>query len=564
MLKKRTISRSLTIAIGFALFIPACSTTGQASPQNSVGEAEGAKQPNFLIIVVDDLGFSDLGAYGGEIATPNIDKLARDGLMLTNYYVGATCAPTRAMLLTGVDHHKAGLGNMVEHIAPNQIGQPGYEGFLNSRVVTVPERLRDAGYRTYMAGKWHLGLTEETSPAARGFEKSFALLPGGASHLDGSGLNGKRDPAPYREDGVEVPLPEDFGHSTDYYTRRMISYLDADRESDRPFFAYLAYTAPHWPLQARDEDIDKYAGVYDGGWETLRQSRLARQVELGLYPEGTRLPKIQTHFPSWEDLSPYSRRIEARRMEIFAAMVDHIDQQVGELIHYLKRTGQYNNTVIIFMSDNGNEGAPLQDDPLFANWIPRFDNSLENMGRVGSYVMIEERWAQATMTPFRYYKGMPTDGGIHVPAFITGAILRNQGQRYDGLLHVTDIAPTLFELARIQPSVSEFRGRPVYPVIGKSIVPALRSNKVRIRDDGEGVGWELFNKMAYRQGDWKVVHMHAPWGPDDWQLFNLASDPGETTDLSADHPEIRSELIAKWKAYSESSGVIFGNVPPER
>jgi len=564
MMKLRGRLRSLIVGLALTLWLPACSTELELAGDAAPGKFAQAERPNFLIIVADDLGYSDLGAYGGEIDTPNLDQLARDGLMMTNYYVAGTCSPTRAMLLTGVDHHRAGLGTMVEHIAPNQAGQPGYEGYLNDNVVTVTERLRDAGYRTYMAGKWYIGRGAKFSPAQRGFDRSFALETGGASHFNNTGLNGKQDPAPYRENGAATSLPADFTYSTDFYTDTMISYLEEEKESGRPFFAYLAYTAPHWPLQARPEDIAKYEGRYDSGWEAVRQSRLARMQELGIVAADITLPEIATNYPAWEDLSDHTRAVEARRMEIFAAMVDRLDQQVGELIDYLKRTGQYDNTVIVFMSDNGNEGADLASLPVFADWIPRFDNSFENMGKAGSYIFIDERWAQVSNTPFRYFKGMPTDGGIRVPAFITFGNFANQRARYDGLLHVTDIAPTLYELAGIAPSVSEYAGRPVYPVIGQSILPALRSSTAEVRNENAGVGWELFNKMAYRRGDWKAVHMHAPWGPGEWQLFNLAADPGETTDLAAQHPEILAEIVASWEAYAADNGVILGNETPER
>ncbi|MEM8935989.1 MAG: arylsulfatase [Pseudomonadota bacterium] len=543
---------------------------GEAGEKPGVKEAANvhqtvvSKRPNFLIIVADDLGYSDLGAYGGEINTPNLDRLSKEGLLFTNFYVAGTCAPTRAMLLTGVDHHRAGLGNMVEHIAPNQRNQPGYEGYLNERVVTMSERLQDAGYRTYMAGKWHVGSSENSSPAARGFDRSFVLVRGGANHFDNTGLNGKQHPAPYREDGVKTSLPEDFSYSTDFYTDKLIQYLDESKDSDEPFFAYLTYTAPHWPLQAPPENIAKYEGVYDAGWKVIQEARLNRMKKLGLVSMEATAPEIVTKYPAWGELSDHTRQVEARRMEIFAAMVDRLDRKVGELIAFLKETGQYDNTVILFMSDNGNEGAALQNLPIFADWIPRFDNSLDNMGEADSYVMIEERWAQVSMTPHRLFKGMPSDGGIRVPAFITYGGFKNQGARHDGVLHVMDIAPTLLSLAGLEPSVTTYEGREVYPVQGLSMLAALNDPAGSVRGEDDGLGWELFNKKAYRKGKWKVVHMHQPWGPDAWQLFDLSVDPGEANDLADVHPEILDTLVGEWDAYAEVNGVILGDKPPER
>ena len=253
-------------ALGAILLAAACSQSGVDTPEAVTDKATQtaantplkASRPNILLIVGDDVGYSDLGAYGGEIETPNLDALAKNGRQLTNFYVAGTCSPTRAMLMSGADHHLVGLGAMGEHMAPNQVGQPGYETHLNDRAVTIATRLKAADYRTYMAGKWHLGKTEELSPAARGFDKSMALLVGGASHLDERGLNSVIDPAKYREDGKLVPLPEEFKYSTDYYTDKMISYLESSKDSGKPFFGYLAYTAPHWPLHARPEDCLLY------------------------------------------------------------------------------------------------------------------------------------------------------------------------------------------------------------------------------------------------------------------------------------------------------------------
>lgn len=548
----------LSVSLGF--LIAACAQPGSVPEAGSEAPDAQVVQPNILIIVADDLGYSDLGAFGGEIATPNLDALINDGLMLTNFFVGGTCSPTRSMLMSGVDHHLAGLGTMGEHIQDNQVGQPGYEGYLNDRVITISERLQSAGYETYMTGKWHLGMTEETSPAARGFDKSYVLLNGGAGHFDQTGLHAKIHPAPYREDGLSVDLTEDFSYSSDFYTQTMINYLDAGRETDQPFFAYLAYTAPHWPLQAPPEDMAKYQGRYDAGWHAIQAERLDRMQALGLVSETATLPDIVTDWPAWEELDPETRVYEARRMEVFAAMVDRLDQQVGILIDYLKSTDQYDNTVIIFMSDNGSEGAALQDIEPFASYIPTFDDSLEALGTAASYVFLEERWAQVGSTPYGLFKGMASDGGSHVPAFITHSGFANQSGRYDGNLSVLDIAPTLLELAGVEETLQDG----IYPLQGKSVLPLLLGSTDAVRAEAEGIGYELFNKRYYRRGNWKAVHQHAPWGPDDWQLFDMSADPGETNDLSAEHPDIRASLIAAWQAHADANGIVLGEGMPDR
>lgn len=554
----------LLVAGAIGLVACAQTPTPQANLATAPVVAEVPERPNILLIVADDLGFSDLGIMGGEIATPNMDKLASDGLLMTNFYAGGTCSPTRAMLLSGIDHHRAGVGTMMEHIAPNQRGQPGYEGYLNDRVVTLPELLRDAGYRTYAAGKWHLGMTEATSPATRGFDRSFMLLNGGASHFDQSGLNARTDPAPYREDGVMVDLPEDFTYSTDFYTDRMIEYIESGRAGGAPFFAYLAYTAPHWPLQAPAENTAKYAGVYDAGWQAVQEARRARMVESGIIPPSTVVHPIFTDKPAWDALSQDEQNYEARKMEIYAGMVDRLDQQIGVLIAYLKQTSQYENTVIVFMSDNGAEGAPLYRLDGFKAWMDSFDNSLANMGNKGSYVFYEERWAQVSMTPFRLYKGMASDGGVHVPAFITYAGAEVQNARHTSVTSVMDIAPTLLELAGVEQAAGTYQGRDVLAMQGRSWGPVLQGSAAQVRTASEGLGSELFNKKGYRRGNWKALHLHEPFGPGKWQLYDLSRDPGETRDLAAARPEILEELVSSWNSYAAASGVVIGNMPPER
>jgi arylsulfatase A-like enzyme len=546
------------------IMIPALISCSLAPLPSTTDQSSVAKRPNILLIVADDLGYSDLGIYGGEINTPNIDRLARNGLMFTNFYAAGACSPTRAMLMSGVDHHRAGVGNMIEHIAPNQIGQPGYEGHLNDRVDTIAERLRDTGYRTLMAGKWHLGMTRETSPAERGFDRSFALLNGGAGHFDQTGLNGLTHPAPYREDGEMVDLPETFTYSTDFYTRQIIRYIDEGRDTKAPFFAYLAYTAPHWPLQAPAEDIAKYSGKYDSGWNAVREARLARMKAKGLLPnEAEALPIFSEH-EAWEEMAPRARAIEARRMEVYAAMVDRLDQQIGALIQHLEETGELENTVIIFMSDNGAEGAPLDKAPMFKAWIDRFDNSYESMGSKDSYIFYAERWAQVGMTPLRLYKGMSSDGGIKVPAFITYGGFKNQGARYDGPVSVLDLAPTILAIAGAETADAHSPDRDTFPLQGQSMFSLLTNRSDYVRTDKQGIGIELFNKMGYRRGKWKATHLHEPFGPGHWQLYDITADPGETQDLSKQYPDVLNELVSDWERYAEENGVIIGNEPPQR
>jgi len=513
------------------------------------------ERPNFLIILADDLGYSDLGFLGSEIRTPNIDALAAEGVILTNYHVGPSCSPTRAMLLSGTDTHPAGLGTMAGDADENQEGHPGYEGYLSDRVVTVSSLLRDAGYHTYMAGKWHLGMTLELSPERRGFEKAFVTIAGGASHFGDATPLMDGYPAIYRENGTEVSIPEDF-YSTDYYTDKLIEYLEDGSEDGQPFFVYAAYTAPHWPLQAPEDYIDRYRGVYDDGYDTLRAKRVQNLIDGHVVPE-VPVPDRVDWVPAWDSLDEEEKRFEARRMEIYAAMVENLDDNIGRLLDYLKRTGQYENTVIIFSSDNGAEGGNIGTMYENEDWIPtRFDNRYENMGRIGSYVWTGPAWAQAQSAPFRLFKTLTTEGGTRTPAIVRLSGLAHRGHRMDTFASVKDVAPTLLELAGVEhPSV--YDGREVAPMQGKSMVSFLSGETDSIHDDDAVMGWELFGRRGILKGHWKLLWLWEPYGMERWELFDLSSDPSESRDLSEEAPEKLAELLRAWEDYVRENDVIL-------
>ena len=373
-----------------------------------------ARRPNILLIVADDLGFSDLGAFGGEIDTPHLDHLAQAGVRFTDFHTASACSPTRAMLLTGTDHHVAGLGTMAEALTPELVGKAGYEGYLNERVVSIAQLLQQEGYFTTLSGKWHLGLTPEHYPVRRGFERSFALLPGAANHyafepplsLEEKPRLLRSTTGLYVEDDTIVDhLPEDF-YSSDYFTDRLLGFLSDQHEQDpeQPFFAYLPFSAPHWPLQAPADTIAKYQGRYQQGPDQLRLARLARQQALGLLDAQHTAHPVHSRQPDWDDLPEHERALSARKMEVYAAMVDRMDWNVGRVIDYLKQTDQFEQTVVIFLSDNGAEGAQLEALPVFGANLNQviadhYDNSLDNIGRGNSYVWYGERWAQAATAP---------------------------------------------------------------------------------------------------------------------------------------------------------------------
>jgi arylsulfatase A-like enzyme len=536
-------------------------------PPGNTGLDPRRKPPNFLVIVADDLGFSDIGAFGGEIATPNLDRLAFDGLRLTDFHSAPTCSPTRAMLMTGTDHHIAGIGTMAEAMGPMHEGRPGYEGYLNFRVVSVAELLRDAGYLTLMSGKWHLGLTRETSPWARGFTRSFSLLPGAGNHFASSPTLGDDAPQPklkmiYTEDDRVVDaLPPDF-YSSDGFTDKLLSYLD-ERDRDQPFFAYLAYTAPHWPLQAPDDLIAKYRGRYDAGPEALRTERLARLRALGLCAEETAPHPVIAATKEWRALSPAERAVSARAMEVYAAMVERMDWNIGRVIEALKQSGDLDDTFVLFMSDNGAEGTLLEAAPLFGDHFMRYvdryyDNRLENIGRPNSFVWYGPRWAQAATAPSRLYKSFTTEGGIRVVGCIRYPALGRDPAILHGFATVMDVAPTMLDLAGVAHPGTEYQGRTVAAMRGRSLVPYLRGDSDVAHSADEPVGWELFGRFGIRQGSWKAVRIPPPSGPGAWQLYDLSCDPGETNDLAAVHPDRMAALLRLWTEYVETTGVLVG------
>jgi len=522
-------------------------------------------RPNILLIVADDLGYTDIGAFGGEIETPNLDALARAGVRLTQFYSAPTCSPTRSMLMSGTDNHLAGLGNMFEELRANQQARPVYEGHLSTRVAALPEILRGAGYHTYMAGKWHLGLDEDTSPAARGFERSFALVQGGGGHFNDLPILGP-NPAMYREDGKEVPLPAEF-YSSRAYSERLIEYLEDRPDDGRPFFACLALTAPHWPLQAPAESIAKYAGRYDAGYDALQASRFAGLQASGLPTEGMHeVPRVPGE-PAQEALSAREKQVAARKMEIYAAMVDDLDRYLGTVFDALERRGEFDNTSIFFMSDNGPEGAHLEVGwDALGEWVAECcDNSFDNMGKADSYLWYGPNWARAGAAPFRMFKAFTTEGGIRVPAIVHYPKTVPGDAIHRGMTTVMDVLPTILELAGIE-HPETFHGREVLPLRGASMLPALAGASASVHAEDYVMGWELFERRAIRQGDWKIVWDPAaiPWRPRDpqithdrWRLYNLVDDPSEQVDLAQQQPERLEALIAEWETYAQETGVVL-------
>lgn len=510
-------------------------------------------RPNIVLIVVDDMGFSDLSAFGSEIATPHIDALVTSGVQLTNFHASPACSPTRAMLMSGVDNHLAGLGTMAEVIAPEQVGVPGYEGVLNDRVVPFPALLQQAGYHTFMVGKWHLGMKDSQSPQARGFDHSFVLLNGGADHFTQGGTIFAAPKASYRDDGAPIDLPETF-YSTDFYTDRILANINGVTD-DKPFFAYIAYTAPHWPLQAPDAYLTRYRGVYDGGYEAILDQRIARMKARGVIaPDVTPSPPPGV-WPEWSALSAEEKAKEARRMEIYAAMIANLDDNVGRLVADLKRTGEYDNTVFVFFSDNGAEGSDAEDiSEKNREWIQAtFDNSLDNMGRRNSFIGYGPNWARVSSAPFRMFKAFSYEGGTRTPAFVSGPGVRQSLS--DTYVNVKDWAPTFLQLAQTRHPADD--GAPVPALQGRSAVPFLTGQTNQVHPADATHCLELFGRIAVRMGDFKLTYSNAPWGAGDWELYNTRSDPTESQDLSQSEPTQLATMKAAWEGCRQSNNILW-------
>lgn len=571
------------------------STVGMA------GEQAKPERPNILVIMADDLGYSDIGAFGGEIATPNIDALAANGRILTNFHTAAICSPTRASLMSGVDHHLAGIGNMAEVVGLNiKIDKPfsapwgksnsydfsnipeGYRGHLSDRVVSMAELFRDGGYHTSMVGKWHLGydvvtpkrkgmpwyvVRKESLPSNRGFDDTFVLVNGAGSHFAPPSPPTALDKVVYSENGRVFPaakLPKDF-FSTTAYTDKLIAFIDANRESEKPFFAFASYTAPHWPLQAPAADIALQKGRYDEGFDVIRDRRIDRMKELGLIPQSltaSSLIAASDKNKLWHQLSDEERAREARLMEVYAAMVANMDAHIGRLIDHLKEIGEYDNTLIMFMSDNGAEGAPPFVPPIPGT---EMDNSLENIGHQGSVVAYGMRWAEVSAAPFRLFKGFTgAEGGTSSPLIVQlphqDGALPNSNAR----MHVMDVLPTLLELAGIDKPGTEYKGRPVHPIEGVSWLSALQSPQAfeAVRDTDAVLADELMGNSYVVKGSWKlslqpdfslrpVMRQTVPH-----QLFNLDDDRVESHDLSAEHPDVVADLQQAYQSYVKRAQVL--------
>ncbi len=522
-------------------------------------------RPNIVIILADDMGYSDMGSFGGEIKTPNFDALAQAGVRFTQFYTHASCSPTRSVMLSGVDTHLNGLGNMDEWTAPNQVGQPGYEGYLNHSVVTLPELLKQANYHTYMTGKWHLGKAPDKIPRARGFERDFSLLDGGGNYWDMTNVSALSPKLVFTEDGQYLSeLPKDY-YATRTYTDKMIEFIEANRGDGKPFFAYVAHQAPHDPYHLPKKWRGRHVGEYDKGWDALRQERLKRQIDLGIIPAGTKLSERMWFVPDPTQLAAAPRAMLGMKMELYAGMVENMDYHVGRLVDYLKSIGEYDNTIFLVFGDNGAEGTDLFEmiagTPGTLNYLwaaMKWSNTdPKAWGEPGSFIGYGPMWAQVSMTPFSQYKGWLAEGGIRNALIVSGPVVkRPRGSINDSVMHIADIMPTLLEAAgAVYPGSHDGRALPTLK--GKSWIPLLAGDTESIRSEQDYIAWELFGNRALRQSHWKIRWQWKPFGTGDWELFNLANDPGERIDLSTHQPDRMVAMLELWDEYVDQNNVII-------
>lgn len=494
------------------------------------------ERPNILLILCDDLGFSDLGCYGGEIETPNLDRLAAEGTRFTQFYNCAVCVTTRSALLTGLH--------------PRHGGEPR----LRTNMVTLGEVMRQAGYATALTGKWHLGSSAPLRPIDRGFEEFYGLLSGCANFFNPAKPDpvfyngGKRRPFAHNETRI-TEFPDDY-FMTDAFTDHAIETIQRFAKDEKPFFIHLCHTAPHFPLHAHEEDIARYRGKYSDGYQQLRERRQAKQIELGLFEKQPALSAVDRKtgdfrydydVPVWDELDPAERKLEENRMEVYAAMVDRLDQGIGRVLKALDDAGVADNTIVFFLSDNGGCASwPTRNYEGFVEY-----NEGIPVGDRRGYEFVGKGWGWAQNSPFRRHKTWCYEGGICTPM-----IVRWPGQTPAGAIthqvgHIVDFMPTLLELAGGE-YPSEFNDEEILPVEGKSLVPILRGEE---REPHESLSWALYGNRAIRQGDWKLV-----WGASDqkWELYDLAEDRSETVDLASQHPERVEMMKAEWETWAKT------------
>jgi len=522
-----------------------------AFPLEAAAQKPDKPRPNILLILFDDVGFSGIGAYGGDERTPRIDALAKRGIILARYYSSPFCGPTRAMLMTGMDSHQVGMGTLVETVTPAMRSAPGYSMRWQADQKTIGTMLSAAGYQTYVTGKWGIGEIGANLPNKFGFDRSYVMDATGGGNYDAKPYLPGSHSVEWFENGTPITLPQDY-YSSRSLIDKMIEYVDAG-DPNRPFFGYVALQAAHMPIQAPVEYVDRYNGVFDRGWDVMREERLRRAIDRGLVPPTTKLKPAPAVHRAWKDLSAKEKSLAAREMQVNAGMMEAADFHIGRLLDHLQATGRLDNTIVMVLSDNGAESgqsrisgvANLALDAV--KLIEGFDTSYENLGQRRSVTAVGPEWASVLSSPFDLYKFYGSEGGLRVPLVIAGPGIAASGVEH-APVHVADLAPTMLEAAGVPYDPAQFYGR--------SVLPMLSGASETTYADNESFAIEVSGNAALYRGKWKITRSTPPLGDNQWRLYDISVDPGETTDLSSANPQLFDDMLAEYRAYSEKVGVL--------
>ena len=509
-------------------------------------------KPNIVLILVDDSGLMDFGSFGGEARTPHIDQLAKQGMMFTNFHTSPVCSPSRAMLITGTDSHLTGVANLPEMLPSGYENEPGYGGVLNNRVQTIATRLKEEGYSTYMTGKWHLGHDENTLPSSRGFDRTFILGASGANNYEAKGYLPMKATAQWYADGKKTDLPEDFYSSKDY-VERTIDFHNREQNKAAPFFSYIAFQAIHVPIQAPSQFIEPYKDVYRDGWEVLRNKRFETAKEMGIIPQNAAINGMFPQFKKWNALTQEEKDAYTTDLAVTAGMLEAMDYYIGQYVNYLKDQGLYDNTVFIITSDNGPDGGNIKGNGVMRKWQQKhgYHSDIDRAGDKGYFGALGPEFALAMASPFSFFKYYTGEGGVRTPLIISGKNIPI-GHQTNAFCFITDIVPTILELVGKEP-----RSNNLYaPITGKSLLPHIHDLSQPVYQEDEGVGLEVANSSAYYLGDFKIVKNNIPLGDNNWYMYNLKTDPGETKDLAKTMPDKYELMMDQYTEYAKSVGVI--------
>jgi arylsulfatase len=508
----------------------------------SASAQKAAPGPNIILILADDMGYSDIGCFGSEIRTPNIDSLAAEGIRMTQFYNASRSCPTRASLLTGLYQHQAGVGDMV-----NDLGTPEYQGYLNNHCVTIAEALKLSGYNTYMSGKWHVGARKETLPLQRGFDRYFGTIDGAGSYFQRIPYRTNQAAPRWMTDSTDFNPPDSGFYMTDAIADNAVKFLSSEKGKSGPFFLYLAFTAPHWPLHALPEDIAKYRGKYMQGWDNLRKARYKKMLEMGILDQSVKLSARDKDSPDWQKLSDEDKKMWDLRMAVYAAMIDRMDQGIGKVLQKVKELGEDGNTVIMFLSDNGGCHEATKNRGAYIKTVTE-------TGTPGSFDAYEIPWANASNTPFRMFKHWVHEGGISTP-FVISYPAKFKGSRIlSQPAHITDIMPTVLDIAGGK-YPETFRNNEILKMEGISLMPLFLGKQLKRE---QPIFFEHEGNRAVRYGDWKLVSSFNTVTQkfNEWELYDMKSDRSELNDLSHQNPEMKYKLIELYCDWADRVGVI--------